>query len=320
MSLLHGSLRDSGIESFLLCLNQSETQVKSVSTPGVIILNRGWGDGIFGTFRNFVEFKRALNSLNSRIIVGNCELPELYISLISLKNYKAYCVEHTSYPWFGRRTLGYFVRTILAFKRISWITVSGDAKTIWPTSARCRHIPNPIAKPLNLNKASGEPRLAFIGRLRREKRPDWALQVSKFSGIPIDFYGDGPMSDELSEYAQIHEIDAIFHGYIEGIWNQISENSIVIVPSEFEGDGLTVVEAIVRGLPIILADNLDLRRFGLHSQNYSASALEMAEGLKMMTKQKLNSYRPTQVQIEKYRSSRSLETITTLWKSILELD
>lgn len=320
ISLLHKSFRDSGIESFLLCLNQSETHNRSVSTPGAITLNRGWGDGFFGTLRNFLEFKRVLNSLNSKIIVGNCELPELYLSLISLKNYKAYCVEHTSFPWFGRRTLGYFVRTVLALKKVSWITVSSEAGKIWPTSTSSLHIPNPIAKPSETKKASGELKLVFIGRLRKEKRPDWALQVSKFSGIPIDFYGDGPMSAELTDYAQIHEIDAIFHGYTEGVWNQISENSIVIVPSEFEGDGLTVVEAIVRGLPILLADNIDLLRFGLHSQCYSASALEMAESLKMMTSEKLNSFRPTQNQIERYRTSRSLESVTNLWKSILELD
>jgi hypothetical protein len=118
ISLLHASFRDSGIESFLLCLNQSEMQDQSLSTPGVITLNRGWGDGIFGTLRNFLEFKRVLNSLNAKIIVGNCELPELYISLISLKKYKAYCVEHTSFPWFGRRTLGYLVRTVLALSLI----------------------------------------------------------------------------------------------------------------------------------------------------------------------------------------------------------
>jgi glycosyltransferase involved in cell wall biosynthesis len=320
MSLLHNSFRDIGVDSFLLCLNQGEPQSQPHDIPGVITLDRGWGEGILGTLKNLVAFRKVLKSLNANIIVGNCELPELYLSLINLKNYKVFCVEHTTYPWFGRRAVGYVVRNILTIKKVSWITVSSEEGKIWPRSENPQYIPNPIAKPSEVQKENNEVRLAFIGRLRPEKRPEWALQVSKVSGIPIDFYGTGPLEDELSEYAKSHEIQAFFHGYRSDVWNQISKNTIVITPSEFEGDGLTVVEAIVRGLPILLADNIDLRRFRLNPQSYSTSSLKMAEKVMEISSKRLDELRPSQFLIEKYRTNRSVETIANKWKKVFELN
>jgi hypothetical protein len=49
---------------------------------------------------------------------------------------------------------------------------------------------------------------------------------------------------------------------------QISCASIVIVASEFEGDGMNIVEAVANENPILLADNSDLRRFDFPDANY----------------------------------------------------
>jgi hypothetical protein len=59
-----------------------------------------------------------------------------------------------------------------------------------------------------------------------------------------------------------------FHGFINHPWNQISSESIVIVASEFEGDGMNIVEAVANKNPILLADNADLRRFSFPDVNY----------------------------------------------------
>ena len=320
MALLHQSFTSQGIDSYLICLNQDENQNNGKSLSNVLMLKREWGDGILGTLKNFQEFKGAVKNLNADIIVGNCELPELYLSLISLRKYDAYCVEHTSNPWFGRRILGYWVRKVLALKKISWVTVSREASAIWPLSVQPRYIPNPIATPVGNSHISEAIKLAYVGRLRTEKRPDWALSFSEISGIAIDFYGNGPMEAELKNRAMDSKIAAIFHGYTESVWDLITPNTIIVVPSEFEGDGLTVVEAVVRGLPIVLADNLDLRRFELSDSCYFSSPTVLGKRLSTASVDDLKNLRPSQQIMEKYRSERSIESISSTWQQFLKLN
>jgi glycosyltransferase involved in cell wall biosynthesis len=319
MSLLHKSFIEGGIDSFLLCLNKSEKGNRPDNPMGVIELERSWGDGVIGTLKNFLEFRQKVNSLNARVIVGNCELPELYLSLISLRKYNAICVEHTSNPWFGRRSLGYIVRKALVSKGVSWITVTRDAKIIWPTTEIPRYIPNPINRISNIKKKRHDLKLAYIGRLRAEKRPDWALIAAQMSGFEIDFYGEGPLEQDLISSAKEYGVRATFHGYTQDVWDLVSENTIVIVPSEFEGDGLTVVESIVRGLPIILAENQDLRRFGLNTKCYFRTPTDMGNALKEITSSNLQELRPSLAQIEKYRIERSLDTITETWREVFNI-
>ncbi len=320
MAILHDSLISSGIDTHLLCLNQDPKWITTQHPKNVVILERNWGAGIAGTVKNFFAFRKAVRTLKPNVILGNCELPELYLSLIGLSGIDTYCVEHTSNPWFNRKTLGFLVRLILIFKHVRWASVSSEATGIWPTNSKPTYIPNSIKKPSIQLEVNKEYSLAFIGRLRSEKRPDWAIAVSEITGVPINFYGDGPMALQLKENASDRKIRATFNGYTENVWDSIDTKTVIIVPSEFEGDGLSVVEAIVRGNPLILADNHDLRRFGLSNESYCTSPRDMAERLLEARANEFMFLKPSKSIIEKYLSERSIESVRRTWIDFLDLN
>ena len=62
-----------------------------------------------------------------------------------------------------------------------------------------------------------------------------------------------------------------FRGRISDPWAAIEEGDLLIVPSEYEGDGLVVIEGMQKGLPMLIADIPDFRRFGLPEANYCKS-------------------------------------------------
>ncbi len=100
---------------------------------------------------------------------------------------------------------------------------------------------------------SNENQIAFVGRLSKEKGPDfYLLLASKFPELNFHIYGDGPMAIELKDLAYKN---VFFHGQQDDmtfIWPKIS---LLIMPSRHEGLPMAALEAMARGIPV-LANNV----------------------------------------------------------------
>jgi glycosyltransferase involved in cell wall biosynthesis len=106
-----------------------------------------------------------------------------------------------------------------------------------------------------------------------------AIQASIDAGVPINVIGDGNLAESLM--VQYGKSDSVkFLGYLNNPWACISPESIVVVPSEYEGDGIVVLEAIQNGNPILLRDIADLRRFNLNDENYFKNQNQLTVKLK----------------------------------------
>jgi glycosyltransferase involved in cell wall biosynthesis len=114
-------------------------------------------------------------------------------------------------------------------------------------------------------------RLIFIGRLSPEKQPDIALEISKITGLEVVFIGDGDLSDILKELASQKSIEAKFLGQLIDPWALIKEGDLLIACSRSEGDGLVVLEALQRNMPILLTDIFDFQRFNFPARNYCST-------------------------------------------------
>jgi glycosyltransferase involved in cell wall biosynthesis len=256
-------LRTKGIEAQICALNKSES-LEALS-DNVVVIGREWGSGLLGTFRSLIKFRRHLKNEKPDILLVNCELPELYVSVCAPMRRRVFVVEHTSRPWNGRKVLGFFVRTILLARRAKWVTVSRDESPIWPYSIKPVFIPNSHVQSSPPNGIVSAD-LVFVGRLNHGKHPEIVALAAQQTDSTVDFFGDGP--DMISLKENYDAAGITFHGFVDQPWSQISPKSIVIVASEFEGDGMNIVEAVANENPILLADNADLRRFDFPDVNY----------------------------------------------------
>jgi glycosyltransferase involved in cell wall biosynthesis len=263
MARLFTTLRSKGVEVQICALNKSESSEKYINS--VEVIGREWGSGVFSTFKHLVKFRKHLKNENPDILLANCELPELYVSLCAPVGSKIVVVEHTSRPWDGRKILGFLVRTILLVRQAEWITVSRDKSPIWPYSAQPIFIPNSHIQSSPYSGAASAD-LVFVGRLNQGKHPEIVALAAQLTDATADFFGDGP--DMISLKEKYNSAGITFHGFVNQPWSRISPKSIVIVASEFEGDGMNVVEAVANENPILLADNADLRRFNFPDVNY----------------------------------------------------
>lgn len=298
----------------LIALNSDATASKS--EEGVLVLARKWGGGLFTTLLTFLTLNRRFHQIKPTVLIVNCELAELMIAFSPLSATRIICVEHTSNPWIGRKPLGIVVRKILALKGASWVTVSSNDNRIWQAPGEGKFIPNPVRVP-KLKTLERGPNAVYVGRLTSGKRPEWAVFAAAKAEVVLDIYGEGPLLEELVGLQHDINCRVQFHGYIENCWDYISSDDVLLMPSAFEGDGIVVVQAILAGMRILLADNKDLRRFELPEECYVRDADDMAAKLAEIDFGNKVNYRASADARDKLLVARSIETVSEKWLTCL---
>jgi glycosyltransferase involved in cell wall biosynthesis len=305
-----------GLDVHLIALNKT-TEEKTLKDSHETVLERNWKDGIGLTLKNYLFFLKKVSQFRPSIIVAHCELPELYVALIPIIRTKIVVVEHTSIPWNGRKPLGRLIRSLLRLRQAIWVSVNVAGSSIWFGSKAPKVILNPVSRSVNDSQPKIEERFVFIGRLRKEKRPEMAIEAVISQGQAIGLIGDGELAEKLRfEYSSDSE-SVQFYGFVDNPWQILGEEALIIMPSEYEGDGLVAVEAIINGFPILLADNRDLRRFNLPSKHYFATLDDLKTKISLALIEGNSYFAPPLVKQREIEKERDLEEIALEWLNLL---
>jgi len=267
-------LKALGFAVSLVAINSGPEDLVRI-TSDKYCLGRPWQGGIWPTVKALFELNTLVRRIRPDTILANCELPELMSALLFFKT-KIIVVEHTSKPWTGRLELGRVIRRLLKIRGSKFVTVSSHL-SIWPW----RQMPNcVIQNPIDLENfklrlrprsISSIDRLVFIGRLNNAKNPGWLIEISRSTNLPCIYMGDGEMRQELETASLESDVETVFVGRVENPWELLLPGDLLIVPSNFEGDGLVILEALIHGIPLIVREIPDLLRFNFPSKNYSSS-------------------------------------------------
>lgn len=101
--------------------------------------------------------------------------------------------------------------------------------------------------------------ILMVGRLAPEKNFKLALEVTrevvkKFNALLI-IVGDGPERKRLERQAQIAlEASVRFEGWRENLADYYASADCYLLTSDYEGYGMSVIEALQAGLPVIMTD------------------------------------------------------------------
>jgi glycosyltransferase involved in cell wall biosynthesis len=241
----------------------------------IIELNRKWQSGLPSTLNGYLNFNKHLRKIKPEVLVLNCDLPEMY-GAFSLFTGQVIAVEHSDKAWQKRRVLGILVRLSLLFRKTKWVKVSEFLK-IWPFSyISARTLENPIA-PIKRRLSSQNrfiEHIVFIGRFAEEKRPTWVYEIAKLSKKKVLLFGEGDLLDPILNLVSGGNLDFTSHGFFADPWSKIPDNSLLLVPSAWEGDGMVVLEALRCNLPFLISDIPEFRRFNFARQNYCNSVTD----------------------------------------------
>jgi glycosyltransferase involved in cell wall biosynthesis len=164
-----------------------------------------------------------------------------------------------------------------------------------------------------------QEKYVYIGRLRREKRPDWAIKAAIENKVPIGVIGDGDLSAELREEYSNKKEFVTFHGFVDNPWSRLKKDTLIIMPSEYEGDGLVAVEAIINGFAIIVSDNPDMRRLNLPPINYFKNSEDLTHMIARSLKEGIGIFLPSDIVRQNFITTRKLENIANDWMRLLRV-
>ena len=143
-------------------------------------------------------------------------------------------------------------------RRNLFVTVSESSRKslmgIGIPKERIRMIPEGVAEPPPLVEKSRLPRFVAVGRLVGYKRIDLLLEmwesVKQQTGGMLTIIGDGPDRERL-ERKKVQGVE--FTGYISEAEKHrlMSEARLLLHPASWEGWGLVITEAAVRGTPSV---------------------------------------------------------------------
>lgn len=285
----------------------------------VFPLGRKWRGGLLGTVYSFIQFNIVVQSWKPDVIILTCDLPEFFGAFL-LSPKKLVIVEEASYPWGTREKFGRLIRKILKLRQVRTIAASSHLR-IWPNRVLPDAVIENAITPFHVNNiprgvGSETMRLNFIGRLSPEKRPDWFIEVCKVGGFKGRVIGDGVMKRDLIENVNTEEVDIEFSGFLKDPWAVLQEKDLLIAPSAFEGDGLVVIEAIKHGVPLLLSDIPDFRRFRLPERNYCKDVSAFVRRASDYVNNLNELVVPENVAVE-ILESRSTEFVGDKWEAFL---
>ena len=119
------------------------------------------------------------------------------------------------------------------------------------------------------------------------------------------------------EKRALHEsIKASFLGWVKDPWSPVQAGDLLVVTSLFEGDGLIVIEGLAHGIPMLLRDISDLRRFNFPESNYAKDLDAFVLQCENFRQKLQDLCVPGEIST-RILKDRSIEQIGALWESFL---
>ena len=315
MNILANELHRIGHTVSLVAINHSKPDLVTPDCS-VITLEREWRGTLKSSIKSFIGFQKAIWKISPHLTILNCDLPEFFGALAHL-NSRVIVVEHANAPWSTRLILGRVTRKLLKLKKTEWVAVS-DKLSIWPNrSIPSRIIPNPIAD-LEVTKfptVSLISRLVFVGRLTHLKNPEGFIEIAKLCSLPVLIIGDGEDRESLIAKCIDLKIESDFQGWVSNPWELMKKTDLLVIPSRSEGDGLVVIEAILRNIPLIIADIPEFRRFNFPDVNYASEVTDFSASI---TGNFMNAsiFQVNSVITHEIAKHRDIENIARSWEDL----
>lgn len=283
------------------------------------VLNPSGRRSIFAVLISSINLKREILSLKPDLVHLHCERPEIVYCLARLLWPKCKSpvvfTEHSRVSYENMPTVGRIVRFCLKRWNAQRVNCFDAGDSEFPTIFNASDSSD---KNFSLGVGALQGRLVFIGRLIELKRVTVILKALKLSNYSGGFLiiGDGPERKKLEEMVTFFDLKGVvFAGYQAMPWTLVQRGDVFISASRREGEPLAVVEAISKGIAMLLS-NIPAHSVLAESDNmlfYDESSL--ASKLRGLPKS-MDTYRPSLGWSTQIMTQRSPDVVASRWREL----
>lgn len=164
-------------------------------------------------------------------------------------------------------------------------------------------------------------KLIIIARLENnQKRIDLAIMaMKKLPEYTLEIYGDGPHEEMLKNLVKKEKLEdrIFFRGKTTKIKEKLDKAGIFIMTSDIEGYGITNIEAMSRGLPIILRNTFEAAEDIVQGNGILLSKEWNEDKFVKAVNDVYNNYEKYSKKSIELASRYKLEIIEKKWKELL---
>lgn len=104
--------------------------------------------------------------------------------------------------------------------------------------------------------STNQLKLVAVGNLRYQKNYPYLIEAFKYlpASVSLDIYGEGSMRNELQQAIDEHKLNIRLCGLRDDLQAILPQYDAFVMSSFYEGQPLSLLEAMACGLPAILAD------------------------------------------------------------------
>ncbi|GAA2355458.1 glycosyltransferase family 4 protein [Streptomyces violaceusniger] len=205
-----------------------------------------------------------LRGCDADVIVGTRPGVNVYVSRFAPRRALRIAQEHLRYEAHSKKLraeLAPFYRTLDAVVTTTEADAAVYRKKMPMPGVRTLAIPNSVPEPDVAPSEGTEPVIAAAGRLVRGKRFDLLIDAfaeisAKYPAWRLRIYGGGAEKDRLAERIERLGLSgsAELMGSRSPIEAEFAKASLVAVASDAESFGMTIVEAMRCGVPVVSTD------------------------------------------------------------------
>lgn len=201
--------------------------------------------------------RREINFIN-KINDGSIKIGELHINRANYRNFDK-AESNLVKDLFSKFWMSSLITKLKDLEKL--VVLTEQDKVAWVELDNVQVIPNPLSFKPSAISPQMEKRVIVVGRYCFEKGYDyllqaWAIVQHVCKEWQLAIYGDGDR-DVYEQMAVDLDIDmnrCRLNGRTSDIEREYLESSLAVCSSRFEGFGLTIVEAMACGLPVVSFD------------------------------------------------------------------
>ena len=289
-------------------------------------------NGILGMVKNFINIRKRLLLLNCDCYIGIDIFANLLVTFLGMTSkFKIIISERNAPRQVELRTINKMLRKILYpfCDKIVFQTQGALEDSDFFLRKKGIIIPNPIKENLPIREAK-ENVVCAAGRLVAQKNYKMLLDAfeqvaKKHPEYRLSIYGQGVMKEELSKLIieRSLEKNVILEGYFEDVHNEMKNNEIFVLSSDYEGLPNSLMEAMAMGFPVVSTDcppggPRSLIENGKNGYLVPVNDSEkMAEKINYLIENKSIREKMGK-EAERVRKKYSAEIIATQWERVIE--